>query len=710
MPSHSSQAIAFYGLSLIFSATALGSEYRFSDIDPFKQTPSISDFGGVGLMQIPTARFSEDGELVLGGSFVEPYHRYYLSLQGLPWLEGGLSYTRIQNRQDVSGEPRQDKRFDVKARLWEESKWLPQAAIGMRDAAGTGLFAGEYLVASKRYYNWDFTLGLGFGYMGTGGIQIDNPLCQLTSSFCSRKRGTTGTGGQFEFGNWFSGEKAAVFAGVQYHTPWEGLSLNIELDPNDYQSEPLNNNLEQDWPINIGASYRPYNWLDINLGFERGNTFMANFVLRSNLEQDKGLPKVDSPAEKLLAREAIQYQGTDSIEAIYQGLTRSGYQVEAVKLNNNKATVVFEQSSFRYQPQAIGRVSRIVANRVGPEIELIELVNVDDGLALSNVSILRKDLEKGVEYRGSPEEVWHNALIEEGWFDADALNFKDLRYPRLTTGFEPKLRQSIGGALDTFYAFQIYLLLNGEYEFAPGASLNGSLSLNIYDTFDDLNTPPTSDLPNVRSDIQSYLKEGTPGIETLKLDYLWKSQPTLYNRVSLGYLEEMYAGVSSEMLFSRQTDRWALGAELNWVKKRDFDKRFGLQDYDTVTGHVNWYYDWPIYDITSKISAGRYLAKDIGMTFDFSREFENGSIFGVFATFTDVSAEQFGEGSFDKGFYLSIPLDLFSTTSSDRQTSFMWRPLTRDGGQKLNIDKRLYGYTQKSSSKALAEDWKSLFD
>ena len=52
-----------------------------------------------------------------------------------------------------------------------------------------------------------------------------------------------------------------------------------------------------------------------------------------------------------------------------------------------------------------------------------------------------------------------------------------------------------------------------------------------------------------------------------------------------------------------------------------------------------------------KLSAGEYLAGDIGSTVEFSRSLSNGLEFGAFATFTDVSFEQFGEGSFDKGIF-----------------------------------------------------------
>ena len=78
-----------------------------------------------------------------------------------------------------------------------------------------------------------------------------------------------------------------------------------------------------------------------------------------------------------------------------------------------------------------------------------------------------------------------------------------------------------------------------------------------------------------------------------------------------------------------------------------------------------------------KASIGEYLAGDEGATFELSRTFRNGTKFGVFATFTDVSTEQFGEGSFDKGIFFNIPI-------YGNSINYTWRPLTKDPGAKLN--------------------------
>ena len=77
-----------------------------------------------------------------------------------------------------------------------------------------------------------------------------------------------------------------------------------------------------------------------------------------------------------------------------------------------------------------------------------------------------------------------------------------------------------------------------------------------------------------------------------------------------------------------------------------------------------------------KLSFGEYLAGDKGSTIEFSRRFKSGVSFGAFATFTDVSTEDFGEGSFDKGIFFNIPI-------YGNFINYTWRPLTKDPGAKL---------------------------
>ncbi len=60
---------------------------------------------------------------------------------------------------------------------------------------------------------------------------------------------------------------------------------------------------------------------------------------------------------------------------------------------------------------------------------------------------------------------------------------------------------------------------------------------------------------------------------------------------------------------------------------------------------------------------------------------------GAYASFTDVSFEQYGEGSFDKGIFFKVPFGVFGQRSMN---SYGWKPLTKDPAAKLNKSYELY--------------------
>ena len=153
---------------------------------------------------------------------------------------------------------------------------------------------------------------------------------------------------------------------------------------------------------------------------------------------------------------------------------------------------------------------------------------------------------------------------------------------------------------------------------------------------------------------------------------------------SAGILEEMFNGIGFEYLYFNQDSNYAFGFEIFNVTKRDYEMRFGSLEYDNVTGFANFFFrNYEIIPFDAKVSYGEYLAGDEGLTIELSRSYINGVKFGVFATFTDVSAEQFGEGTFDKGIFFNIPV-------YGNFINYSWRPLTKDPGAKLNRKHTLY--------------------
>ena len=403
-------------------------------------------------------------------------------------------------------------------------------------------------------------------------------------------------------------------------------------------------------------------------------------------------------------------QRTAISEAIFEQLANAGFASDALYLTETQATVYVTPQQFRDSGRNIGRPARIVANNAPDTVEQITIVGVNRGMELSRVTMLRKDFERAVTARGSPEEIWANAQIAggQGWGLPPDVIANPSRYPDFSWRLAPRYRQSVGGP-DGFILYQIYAALSASLEPVRGMRMAGTVSQNIVDTFDQLRLRSDSQLPRVRSDIARYLRQGTSTIENLYGAYSFSPYPEWYAKVTAGLLEKMYGGVAGEVLYRPFDSRLAVGLEVARVKQRDFDG-FGFLDYEVTTGHLGLYYDVPLYDLQAEIQIGRYLARDKGATFQLARTFKSGVRVGAFFTLTDVPFDEFGEGSFDKGFFMSIPFDLFLPKSTRRRGTFAFRPLTRDGGQRVGIPGRLFGQTGEGNLRYIGEDWDKLLD
>ena len=247
---------------------------------------TTSMWGPIGLLETPSARIAPAGTASINFSLAKPYGQVNIFLTPYDFLEFGFTYTNINNvpygPENVSGsQTAKDKSADIKLRLWQESAYLPEIALGARDFVGTGNFSGEYLVASKRASNFDFSLGMAWGYLGNRG-NVKNPFTLFNSSYSTRPPNTNQNGGTLT-GNYFKGPSALI-GGVQYHTPWDPLILKVELDGNNYQNEPYGNVLQSKTPINLGAVYQ-WGPLDFTVGLRQGTQVMFALSLHERLDQ-----------------------------------------------------------------------------------------------------------------------------------------------------------------------------------------------------------------------------------------------------------------------------------------------------------------------------------------------------------------------------------------------------------------------------------------
>ncbi|MGF1737322.1 YjbH domain-containing protein [Photobacterium satsumensis] len=687
--------------------------------------PSQSDFGGVGLMQMPTARMNPAGEFNFGATYNNEYHHYNASLQLFSWFEATIRYTLVQDllysdNPDFSGDSKYtDKGIDFKVRLWEESYWLPEVAVGVRDFGGTGLFDGEFIAANKQFGPVDVTLGVAWGYMGNSG-NVTNPFCDLADRFCERETG--GQWGTANFDNFFSGPMS-IYGGLEYQSPWEPLRFKLEYDANDYESDfPVTRGdieMPQDSKFNYGALYRLGNWGDLRLSYERGNTWTFGFNLYTNFNSLKSGWQ-DEPAPNYAPRSQSPSNEPELTDAEWQVLadelhTIAGYKNPTIHYDNESVTVSADQNKYRDRNEAHVRAATVLANR-GPDVAEYRLIETSNHQAITETRI---DAEKfsqvaNVEYIGAAVEDSSSASVPnepEGQLVAEPSR-------RWDVSLSPTLQQSIGGSED-FYMFNIGINAGANYWFTDNLELGGSVYFNIYDNYDQFlyDVPPDgTDLKRVRTLVRQYISDNPVRLDNLQLTWMDKLGDNWYSQAYGGYLEMMFGGVGGELLYRPLGANWAVGMDVNYVVQRDPDSAFGFfteeDQFDPITnrpyrvqtgamtGHFTGYYqpqwDW-LPNTLFKVSAGQYLTEDIGVTVDFSKQFDSGITAGAFATFTDLSSDEYGEGSYTKGFYISIPFDVMTVKPSTNRATISWLPLTRDGGQMLSRKYQLFGVTDARS-------------
>jgi hypothetical protein len=197
----------------------------------------------------------------------------------------------------------------------------------------------------------------------------------------------------------------------------------------------------------------------------------------------------------------------------------------------------------------------------------------------------------------------------------------------------------------------------------------------------------------------------------LALSYNANLASNVFSRLSVGYLEEMFAGVAAEVLWKPTNSRLGVGVEVAHVWQRDPGFAFGTgyYDYATTTGFLSLYYAvTPEYDL--RLDLGQYLGGDRGGTLAVERRFANGWRIGAYATQTNVSYADFGEGSFDKGIYFTIPLELITGRATTERAEVTIQPILRDGGARLNLGPSLYEAVRPGQAGDLERDWLSFKD
>ena len=685
--------------------------------------PPLNTFGLPGLIDTPLATPLPDGNIAVTFATMPGTFRTTLAFQIAPRLTGSFRYSGIDRA--LQRDRLFDRSFDLNLLLLREGPGRPEVTLGLRDFIGTGEYSSEFIVATGQVTpRLRVTAGLGWGRMASG-EGFANPLRVLDGRFRTRPDGFTGEGGRLELRRFFRGDAAPIL-GLEW-TATDRLRLMAEYSADAYASEAApGGRFRRRTPVNLGASWRLTERTTLSGYVLHGDT--VGLIASVALHPDRPVAPVQlrAPAA-VVPRPAAPPGGYDrgwgTDTATVDGLRTSlaarlqteGLRLEALDLTPAGAPTraVVRITNLRHEApaRALGRTARILTAVLPPSVEEFVLVPAVRGMGVSAVTLARSDIEALEHAPDGARALRARATITDAaqaWLVPGLLAPQPTDVPRLGWSLLPYVAPTI---MDPSSPIRLETGLRAEARLALASNLlvSGSMTQRVAGNL-DATTMALRACRNdgfcyerVRSEAPVYVSD-TPVLERLTVEHFARPGPQLYGRLSAGWLERMYAGASAEVLWMPAGGPLALGAEVNRVRRRAPASLGGLTGYEVTTGHLSAYLDLGG-GYQGQLDVGQYLAGDRGATLTVSREFASGWRLGAYATLTDMPFSAFGEGSFDKGIVLTIPVTWFDGQPSRARNTQTLRSLQRDGGARLDLANRLHPMVRELDRSALDASW-----
>lgn len=646
-----------------------------------------------GYIIMPSARMGEEGELGLGYSSVPPYRVYSARCQLFSNIEVTGAYRIFTGIDDPTfghlgfGE-QSDKGLNIKFALWrpEDSKYaLPGIAIGFDDIIGTRSFNGRYAVITQVWPTYNFELSFGIG----------------------AKRINRWFGGM----SWFPFRKSC-------YTWLEPLTLVAEYDATKYKEDPHPDGRKRKTHFNFGAKYRLWNFLDLTASCVRGKHFSFGGSVFYNFGETCGFQaKTDDPLPYTAPAntEQIGYLRTEDTLSndFYFALRDQGFDLQEVWLSVNEC---FEKvlllkvynATYRNIWDVRRRLNFILASLTPVDIEHVVITMMSEGFPIQeyryNMTFVRAFSDQSI---GDRELNLLTQVCEVSETDpcVSTRIFKENR-SLLSYEFLPRLQTYFGSSRGKFkYALGVDFTACGFlYEDIYYDLLLGYTAFtSIKDTrdFDILNP---SQLPNVHSDVTKYYRQKKLTLERFFLQKVWNVGCGFYTRAATGWFEIEWGGAAFETLYYPINSCWAVGIEgsILWKRRvnslgftttvrkmKGFEPRF-IHNFIGSQGHLNIYYDLIPCQLNFRVAVGKFLANDVGARFELTRYFDSGLQISFWYTRTNAHDKINGETYYDKGFYISMPLDIFYCYSSRERFGYGMSAWLRDCGYRADTGYRLY--------------------
>lgn len=647
-----------------------------------------------GYFSMPSARMGPEGEISMGYAWVPPYYQYNLKLQLVDFLEVSGSYRVFRGIDDPILTPLgfgdySDKGANIKLSLLrpEDSHYqIPGLAIGLEDFMGTSSFKAYYVVMTQVFLKYHLEVSLGYG---------------------ARR-----------FKGWFGGLNWMPFRNSPYEF-LHNVSFVCEYDAIPYKDKSVEKHPKgriKRSPLNFGIKYHFMDMFDLSLSYIRGDKLALSVSGAYNFGHTKGIiPKFEN---KLPYQAPVNIQPIGELrpeDIVMQDLifAMNDHGLDILEswigFENNQKVLRIKISNliYREEQHLKERLVSILACLTPEDIGKV-IVSVDAFF----VTVQEYHFEIDLLRRYKNKEIGRfefNLLtpIKEATFP-NKCYFRPIFYKKKDSlNFEilPRTQTLFGSSRGKFkYALGLTLAINGFlYDNIFYSIQLGRFFLSDFHQLNNVDRLNPSQLINVRSDVIKYYQQKSIVLDEAYLEKIWNWGKGWYTRISLGYFEIEYAGVSSEWLYYPVNSEWAIGMDFAVLKKRSYHS-WGFTNYvrklDGYTPHwlsfigsqyfLNIYYDWTCADLELKLSVGKFLADDFGARIEFSRYFPSGLQVGFWYTMTNGNDHINDHIYYDKGVFFSVPLDIFYTKSSRSRWGYGMSAWLRDVGVRASTGSELY--------------------
>lgn len=654
----------------------------------------VNYWGESGLIRVPNARLLPENDFCLTYSQAFPYRAVVVTFGLFPFAEVYGGFTERRDYPMITSGPEwegygnlKDKSVGLKLLLFTEHKCLPSLSYGIKDPYGTQLFFSEYLTASKEIGPFDFTIGYGTKLLSE--ITLPDKTIQ---------------------------DLKGLFGGLEWKVIPK-LSLLAEYDPTENFS--LQTGVKEHF--NYGIKWKPFQWLTLDYTRQRdeedGFRLSFNYPFGTSIKPQKPDYPFYGPVDhSFLITSLLETSISSRLSRIKDFLTKEGFDNAKVTVSSDLKQLQIEYENYEYlsQVKALGRVLRVAVIQSPEEVERIHVIIKGNDIPMVEVSLDPKDYTRFLNGKISSIEMLARTHISSatpyfgGAFaeETGEISVGKNKIPPYYFGFSPLEVEHYINDMSGFYKFRVGPTVTLGKDFGNGLSTETYFRFPLYSDI-STQTPPISDEP-VRSDFVEYLEHTDPVMDELIVNKFWKIGDDSYGRLTGGYLEYMFAGLTAEYLTLYKGGRIGLGSEITWAQKRQPQSLFDLEDFTSVTAFLNGYLFVPELDTTLAVNAGRFLAGDYGAKFMLTKEVRGGYVY-FWYTKTDTSDFTGPNSDYsDSGVGFALPLRVFKNKDRQGYYNFAFSPWTRDVGQQVSQIYSLYDFISEYTPSHIIHHWADL--